>query len=109
MTIDGQTYNTIDEYVNGTEGVDISYVNVGDYISNYPVEYTNIGDNIRDEFIGWRVLSKETDESGNTYVKLISAGVPLSYSNPLARSKCKCNKFNNRIFNNRDCQHSNRL
>ena len=34
----------------------------------------------RDEFTGWRVLSKETDDQGNIlYIKLISAGVPLSY------------------------------
>jgi uncharacterized protein YjdB len=64
---------------------------IGDYV-NYPVEYTNVatwydsstgaekGNYPRDEFTGWRVLSKETDDQGNIlYIKLISAGVPLSY------------------------------
>ena len=75
-------------------GVDLSLVKVGDYISNYPVEYTNVatscvsdsgedlGDWPRDEFTGWRVLSKETDDNGNTYVRLVSAGVPIIYYHP---------------------------
>ena len=87
MTVD----ELIDKY---TGGSDETGVKIGDYVSNYPVEYTNVataydlntgeekGYYPRDEFTGWRVLSKETDDSGNTYVKLISAGVPLSYYQP---------------------------
>ena len=94
VTIDNKVYNSIDEYLNSkeeTNGVDLNLLGIGDYV-NYPVEYTNVatsydtstGEEIgiypRDEFTGWRVLSKETDDQGNVlYIKLISAGVPLSY------------------------------
>ena len=62
---------------------------VGDYV-NYSVSYTNVGTFVNnstgeiigyiplDEYTGWRVLSIEGSGS-NTYVKLISAGVPLNY------------------------------
>lgn len=74
----------------GTEGVDYSQLNVGDYISNYPVQYDNVGTwvdssngtikgNIpQDKYKGWRILSIE-GEGDNAYVKLVSAGVPLNY------------------------------
>lgn len=93
VTIDNKVYNSIDEYLNSkeeTNGVDLNLLGIGDYV-NYPVEYTNVatwytstgeekGNYPRDEFAGWRVLSKETDDQGNiSYIKLISAGVPLSY------------------------------
>ena len=87
MTVD----ELIDKYTGTTKGVDLNLLNIGDYV-NYPVEYTNVATRYDDstgaekgyypknEFTGWRVLSKETDEQGNIlYVKLISAGVPLSY------------------------------
>lgn len=94
ITIEGTTYNSIDEYLNsngGAKGVDLNLLEIGDYV-NYPVKYTNVatwydsstgaekGNYPRDEFTGWRVLSKETDDQENImYIKLISAGVPLSY------------------------------
>lgn len=68
----------------GTEGVDYSQLNVGDYISNYPVQYDNVAScgnfyNIpQDKYNGWRILSIE-GEGDNAYVRLISAGVPLNY------------------------------
>lgn len=71
----------------GTEGVDYSQLHVGDYISNYPVQYDNVGTssngtikgNIpQDKYKAWRILSIE-GEGDNAYVKLVSAGVPLNY------------------------------
>lgn len=71
----------------GTEGVDYSLLHVGDYISNYPVQYDNVGTssfggikgNIpQDKYKAWRILSIE-GEGDNAYVKLVSAGVPLNY------------------------------
>ena len=72
------------------EGVDYSQLHVGDYISNYPVYYDNVDSYItyypykeygyypQDRFNGWRVLSVDSDED-NSYVRIVSAGVPLSY------------------------------
>lgn len=62
---------------------------VGDYIS-YPVQYTNVGTWVNkstgeikgcypaDSYVGWRVLSIE-GEGTNSYIRLVSAGVPLNY------------------------------
>ena len=46
---------------------------VGDYISNYPVGYTNLT-SLDEKYTGWRILSTE-----GSNVKLISAGIPLKY------------------------------
>ena len=68
-------------------GVDYSTLKVGDYV-NYPVYYNNVGTWVdtsngqvkgnypRDEYTGWRILSVDTT---NNEVKLVSAGVPMSY------------------------------
>ena len=57
-------------------------VQVGDYV-NYPVSYANVvvdkyGYVAKSTYTGWRVLSIEGTGS-NKYVRLISAGVPMSY------------------------------
>lgn len=55
---------------------------VGDYV-NYPVDYNNVTTN--DVYLrkanlnGWRVLSISTNSSGTKYVRLVSAGIPLSF------------------------------
>lgn len=77
----------INKYTGGAKGVDLSLVNVGDYVSNYPVEYTNVESGTSGSYTAenkfankWRVLEKVEDDKGNVlYVKLISAGVPLAY------------------------------
>ena len=64
-------------------GVDYSELTVGDYISNYPVQYDNVstyngtGNIPRDEYNGWRILSIDVE---NKIVRLVSAGVPINYS-----------------------------
>ena len=75
-------------------GENQSLVSRGDYIINYPVQYSNVSTQYlgeqtiqtthipSDMFVGWRVLSKEKDQTGRDYVKLISAGVPICYDHP---------------------------
>jgi len=63
-----------------------SSLKVGDYV-NYPVNYSNV--TVSNKFdntytyaatlTGWRVLSVETNSNGAKYVRLVSAGIPLSY------------------------------
>ena len=63
--------------------VDYTALTVGDYISNYPVYYNNVSTNNGnfipgDEYANnWRVLSTE-----GGVVKLVSAGVPLTFYCP---------------------------
>lgn len=63
-------------------------VSVGNYV-NYPVYYDNVGTNAdgdyvpEDDYTSWRVLS--IDGSGNNkYVRLVTAGIPLTYVHPKA-------------------------
>ena len=75
-----------------TEGVDYSLLEIGDYV-NYDVCYDNVetwcfknGSNVEnngyipdDKYSNkWRILSKE-GEGSTAYIRLVSAGVPLSY------------------------------
>ncbi len=73
------------------EPVDYSQLKIGDYV-NYPVKYDNVGTSVdnstgnvkgyypRDEYANkWRIIS--IDEAKHE-VKLVSAGVPLSYYHP---------------------------
>jgi len=67
--------------------VEYSRLRVGDYV-NYPVYYNNVGTWVKmsngqanygfpkDEYTGWRILSIDIS---NEEVKLISAGIPMSY------------------------------
>jgi hypothetical protein len=69
---------------------------IGDYV-NYPVEYTNIIPSalrfgIQENLNGWRVI--ETDINGKP-TKIISAGVPISYSTGSSHSLT----YNNLITN----------
>ena len=109
------TYNVTTgtaEKVPDITGVEYSTLKVGDYV-NYPVYYNNIGTNIdmssgevkgnypRDEYIGWRILSVDTT---NKEVKLVSAGVPMSFytsGNPeVTVTNLTRNFFNIAINNN---------
>lgn len=66
-------------YAQWTSRLLAHHVSVGDYV-NYPVNYTNVASNSDyvAQYTGWRVLS--IDGTGdNQYVRLISAGVPLTY------------------------------
>lgn len=64
------------------------FVKVGDYV-NYPVTYTNVNTNTTDNnrkasdtgYSGWRVLSV-TGSGDEKYVRLVSAGIPLTYYHP---------------------------
>ena len=84
ITIGETTYNSIDEYIDGTNEktyVEITALSVGDYISGYPVEYENVSSYDTDSYYPadkfenkWRVLS-----TTGGVVRIVSAGVPLSY------------------------------
>ncbi len=74
-----------------TEAASVAYseLTVGDYVSNYPVYYDNVGTAVdidnetialfpKDIYNKWRILSIDLD---NEVVRLVSAGVPLNYYN----------------------------
>ena len=68
-------------YAQWTSRLLAHHVSVGDYV-NYPVNYTNVPSNsdyvAKSTYTGWRVLSIE-GSGDNQYVRLITAGVPLTY------------------------------
>lgn len=75
-------------YAQWTSCLLADYVSVGDYV-NYPVSYSNVATDEDSNYIakstykGWRVLS--IDGSGdNKYVRLITAGIPMTYVHPSA-------------------------
>lgn len=85
-----------------------NYVSVGDYVS-YPIYYTNVatkstGDYIpKDTYVGWRVLSnKDEDGDGIKEVRLISAGVPMTYvfakTDTLSTVKAEVKKITTNFF-----------
>lgn len=61
--------------------------NSGDYVE-YPVEYTNVYTNsssthiAESTYVGWRILDVVEPTNGDSYVRLISAGVPMTYQHP---------------------------
>ena len=91
--------NWLENQVNGTTEIEskclttaeaiMQGLKIGDYV-NYPVGYINVGTFVnnssgeikgnypQDNYAGWRVLSIE-GEGSETYIRLISAGVPLNY------------------------------
>lgn len=79
-------------------------VSVGDYV-NYPVSYDNVygyqGTNYISNLTGWRVWSIE-GEGDEKYVRLISAGVPLTYDHiygcTLAQAKTAVKRLTTNFF-----------
>lgn len=78
------TSSTQTLYAQWTSRLLADYVSVGDYV-DYPVNYSNVATNSagtyipKDTYAGkWRVLSIE-GSGDSKYVRLVSAGVPLSY------------------------------
>ena len=65
-------------------------VSVGDYV-DYPVYYSNVPTSSsgtyypKDTYTGWRVVSIE-GSGDDSYVKLVSAGIPLTYVHPATSS-----------------------
>ena len=62
---------------------DYSILKIGDYV-NFPVEYDNINSyngqyKPKEDYVGWRIIY--VDKKSNI-VKLVSAGIPLTYSFP---------------------------
>ena len=65
------------------EAVEYTELKIGDYISNYPVYYNNVksdgeteGSIPQDKYNGWRIVDIDLE---NETVKLVSAGIPLSF------------------------------
>ena len=107
------------------KGVDYSELCVGDYVSNYPVQYENVDSYVepitgegyglvpKDCYTGWRVLSVEREGDAH-YVKLVSAGIPLNFyyktewniSSWSAVYDLTVNFFNNSIKSNCDGNYS---
>lgn len=71
----------VEEYEDGR--VSATALQIGEYV-NYPVYYENVASSYSDAYIpsseynGWRVLSIEGTGT-DAYVRLIPAGIPLSY------------------------------
>lgn len=80
--------NTQTLYAQWTSVLLADFVQVGDFV-NYPVTYTNVNTNTTDNnrkasdtgYSGWRVLSV-TGSGDEKYVRLVSAGIPLTYYHP---------------------------
>lgn len=77
-------------YAHWTSVLLVDNVKIGQYI-DYPVYYKNVytvnsgTTNMADDTVysGWRVLGiEEDDATGEKYVKLTTAGVPLTYKHP---------------------------
>lgn len=70
-------------YAQWTSNLLVDNVSTGDYVA-YPVNYSNVASTSYDTYIpestyvGWRVLDIK-GSGDNRYVRLISAGVPLTY------------------------------
>ena len=86
------TSSTQTLYAQWTSRLLADFVSVGDYV-NYPVSYSNVPTSsdggylvsTSTSYTGWRVLS--IDGSGdNKYVRLVTAGIPMTYVHPAAAS-----------------------
>ena len=84
------TSSTQTLYAQWTSRLLADFVSVGDKV-NYPVSYSNVGTNADGGYIpkttytGWRVLSIE-GSGDSKYVRLVTAGIPLTYVHPAAAS-----------------------
>ena len=54
------------------------YVNYPTYYDNLDISYSNVNRTVESEYKGWRVLGVE-GEGDEQYVKIVSAGVPMTY------------------------------
>lgn len=106
-------YNNYFIYEDGNVKIkeDYSKLSIGDYI-NYPVKYENLFSynnqyKPKDEYSGWRILSIDTQ---NNTVRIVSAGIPLTYYAPYDNTipvQELNNNFLNINFNNYGFKDSN--
>jgi len=85
--------NTEKQMVAESSTTEVAYseLSIGDYV-NYPVYYENTESHgliAADKFSGWRILSIE-GSGENSYVRLISAGFPLSYIHDYGHQASTC-------------------
>lgn len=79
------TSSTQTLYAKWTSRLLVDKVNTGDYV-NYGISYSNVAisnnsTTFTASLTGWRVLDV-VGEGDNRYVRLVSAGIPLSYRHP---------------------------